>query len=176
MAAPQNSCQLACTSEAAELGGAGPVETIPGRCVSDIPPLTCQHYLGTPLQAAAPVFAPPSSSSRLPLSSFLKEEVVRLQELQMGLPTCDIPHLFRGGGTEPGRASPGRAVAQVVAGACGAKVGAKVNRGRTVAQCTAHFGANLGGPESMFAKNADSLLRGSFGEGSKTGAGEATAT
>ena len=70
----------------------------------------------------------------------------------------DIPHITcphaNGGGSEPGRAGPGRAVAQVGAGDAGAEVGAKVKRGRTVAQCTA--GAMFGVPDAMFALNTDS--------------------
>ena len=45
------------------------------------------------------------------------------------------------GGSKPGRAGPGRAVAQVGAGDDGAEVGGNVKRGRTVAQCTSGAGA-----------------------------------
>ena len=59
-----------------------------------------------------------------------------------GLGFSDISH--NGGGSKPGRAGPGRAVAQVGAGDDGAEVGGNVKRGRTVPQCTALAGVGVG--------------------------------
>ena len=160
LAAAQKSCQLVCTSAAAEPGGTGAAKTKSGTGFSDIPPNT----------AHLPACSAAGSGSGFRLTQFLVPLpfVFILETGGCGPATgaggtghriSDIPHTTclhaNGGGSEPRRAGPGRAVAQVGAGDAGADVGGKVKRGRTVAQCAAE-GAIFGVPDAMFAINTDS--------------------
>jgi hypothetical protein len=145
LAAAQKSSQLVCTSAAIELCAAGAAKTKSGTGDCDIPRSTAQpkpkaklqRYLRCPLAAAAPAYAPANSWCCSPSSSSLKRaEGV----LGWGLGSVTYHNMYCWV-SKPGRAGPGRAVAQVGAGDAGAEVGGNVKRGRTVAQCTSGAGA-----------------------------------